>query len=443
MILLVEQYHQKSQDLHYSLKQAGFDGNCVSLTEDGFLPKEVESPYGYFCQMTSGVGRPLYFNQLEVPTFWEITGTNSQAEIWEYQDKKAHIHYCQSNHYSRRIQSVDWLGPQGKVLLTEHYNQYGWLYSRTFYSEEEQPTVRVYLNESGLEVLTENFQTGDILLDWKNSFHVFKNRLDFYQFYLKNRFEDLSEIWYNSLSQPFFLSYYMEQPGQDLLFWQEGIGDELPGNMTVLLRNDQTRTQRVIFQDFDAYQKAQLLLDAQQAKKISYLGYLYPEKRHKSTEKSILILTNSDQIKQLDVLSQELPDYEFHIAAYTEMSQHLMSKGEFENVLLYPNISPRLLDELLASCGLYLDINLGGQVDQIVRRAFENNLLLFGFEETVHDRNFIPQSHLFHLSATDELIQQIRKSEQDFSQAIIKQRQESHQDTVARYQLILKGTTYD
>ncbi|MGV3027948.1 accessory Sec system glycosylation chaperone GtfB [Streptococcus hyovaginalis] len=438
MILLVDHYHQKSQDLHYSLKQVGFQGECVSLSENGFLPKGVESPYGYFCQMISDEGHSLYFNQLEVPDFWEITGTNSQGEVWEYQDKKATIHYSQSGP-ARRIQSVDWLDKQEKPLLTEHYNQYGWLYSRTFYDDEGHPTIRTYQNKSGLEVMTENLQTGDLLLEWKGQIHVFTTRLDFYRFYLDERQFDLSNICYNSLSQPFFLSYYMNQPGQDILFWQESISDDLPGNMKALLANNHTRTQHIVFQDLQAYQTAQSLVAADQLKKMSYLGYLYPEKSDKVTQKTILIMTNSDQINQLDFLSRKLPDYQFHIGAYTEMSQHLMAKAELDNVFLYPNISAKQLEELISTCGFYFDINGGSQVDQIVRRAFEQNLLLFAFEETVHDRYFIPKSHLFLSSDPDKLIETIREVEKDFPRAIVNQRAQTSQDSSEHYHKLLKG----
>ncbi len=86
MILLFDYFNTASQDLHYSLKVAGLQGPTVVINDDGFLPEGVTSAYSYYCQMETGQGKPLYFNQIKVPPFWEITGTNGEGEIWEYSE---------------------------------------------------------------------------------------------------------------------------------------------------------------------------------------------------------------------------------------------------------------------------------------------------------------------------------------------------------------------
>ena len=52
---------------------------------------------------------------------------------------------------------------------------------------------------------------------------------------------------------------------------------------------------------------------------------------------------------------------------------------------------------------IYLDINHGGQVLQAVRKAFENKLLILGFEQTLHDRHYIAQQHIFDRSQPAQL----------------------------------------
>lgn len=48
MINLFESYSQGSWDLHYSLIVAGYANTTVCLSDDGFLPSDVTSPYLYF-----------------------------------------------------------------------------------------------------------------------------------------------------------------------------------------------------------------------------------------------------------------------------------------------------------------------------------------------------------------------------------------------------------
>ncbi len=39
MILLFDYFHTASQDLYYSLKQAGLTGSTVAINDDGFCQK--------------------------------------------------------------------------------------------------------------------------------------------------------------------------------------------------------------------------------------------------------------------------------------------------------------------------------------------------------------------------------------------------------------------
>ena len=46
------------------------------------LPDDVTSPYQFFAQNPINPSdKPLFFNEVEVPTYWEITGTNDMGEI--------------------------------------------------------------------------------------------------------------------------------------------------------------------------------------------------------------------------------------------------------------------------------------------------------------------------------------------------------------------------
>ena len=47
---------------------------------------------------------------------------------------------------------------------------------------------------------------------------------------------------------------------------------------------------------------------------------------------------------------------------------------------------------------IYLDINHSNELLQAVRQAFEHNLLILGFNQTVHNSSYIAPDHLFESS---------------------------------------------
>lgn len=82
MINIFDNYHFNSQLLHRSLKLAGYQHLTICLEDDGFLPDDVTSPYQFFAQNPiKQTDKPLFFNEVEVPTHWEITGTNDMGKI--------------------------------------------------------------------------------------------------------------------------------------------------------------------------------------------------------------------------------------------------------------------------------------------------------------------------------------------------------------------------
>lgn len=436
MITLFDGFDRTTQDLHYSLRKSGFLGVGVVLQDDGFLPDDLTSPYSYFCKMESGDGRARYFNEVPVPDYWQITGTNLQGEIWNLDEKKATIYYKEPKHL-RLVKAVDWLTPKQKVYRTDHYNQYGWIYAKTYFNEEEQAVCKRYFQESGHEVLIEYFKNEHCFLNWEGRVFSFERRSDFLSFYLKEAGLDTSAIWYNSLSTPFALSYYMEEEGKDILFWQEKARGDIPGNMQLIFSGSASRTKQIIVQDKKSYEQFCKLLPLEQQDKLLHLGYIYPSKSENHNRKSILILTNSDQIEGLDVLAEGLKDYHFHIAALTEMSAYLMSYDDHEHISLYPNVAHWQVDQLFEECNIYLDINHGSEILDAVRQAFEHNLVLATFTTTAHQSDFVLEEAQFLPDKVNLMVEWI-VSQKDLSQVAQRQRKAGGQATIEDYQSLLK-----
>ena len=407
MIQLYDHYHQASRDLRASLQQAGYEGVVVVLNEDGFLPEDMTSPYAYFCQMEQGQGKALYFNQLPVPEFWEIRGTSTNAEVWDYAQLRAKIFYAEPKHY-RLIKNVDWYDEGGRVKLTEHYNQYGWRFATTTFTNEQKIAIKIYYNQLGQEVIVENALTGDIILNWQGQTQFFANRKELVAHYIQLRGYSLESIVYNSLSTPFFYSYGLSTVGRDYLFWQEEIGDSLPGNMQILLNSPATRTQQVLIQNRRIYEKAISLATEEQRAKMSYLGLLYPQRKINRGSRQILIVTNSDQLEGLEELTDQLPDFDFHIAALTEMSAKLLAFDRLSNIHLYAGISEVYLTSLYEQCDIYLDINRGNEVLSAVRRAFEYNQVILGFQETRHQADFGLNQNYLPVNQVGDLVARLK-----------------------------------
>lgn len=79
----------------------------------------------------------------------------------------------------------------------------------------------------------------------------------------------------------------------------------------------------------------------------------------------------------------------------TEMSSKLMSAGQYDNVSLYPNVKMSVLDSLFEKCDFYLDINHEGEIVDAVHRAFLNNMLIVGYEETMHNAYYTADTNTF------------------------------------------------
>ena len=99
----------------------------------------------------------------------------------------------------------------------------------------------------------------------------------------------------------------------------------------------------------------------------------------------------------------------FYIGALTEMSSKLLSLGKYDNVSLYPTITSERIDDLYGKCDIYLDINRENEIVNAVNRAFLNNQLIFAFDETIHNINYVAKSNRFKIDDYEDMIEMIGK----------------------------------
>lgn len=411
MLNVFDTYSRESQDLLHSMQESGFTHPTVVLEPNGFLPDGVESPFLYFLGQPKGEKRGRYFNEVPVPDFWEISGDNSSGKVNYYGQEKARIAYHAAS-YKRIVESVEWLDDTGQVVMIERYDQYGRKIAVTTCDAQGHPLVTTYF-EGDTERLTENHQTGDLILTLEHQpMRIFKNRLDYFVFYLEYRGFNLDGLVYNTLATSFSLSLQLGNKGikgRDVLVWQEPLHDSLPGNMQLILKSPEIRTKKIFIPQNATYHRALQLSAQGQHASFGPLGYLYDFKVKDDIRKDAFVLTNSDQIEALTYLVESLPDVTFRVAALTEMSASLLSMVRYPNVVLYQNISQERIQELLKISSIYLDINHYAEVQGIVRKAFEHQQVILAFSHTVHDRTYLAQANIFEQGKEADLVARIKE----------------------------------
>lgn len=411
VVLLFDSYSDDSKKLHTSFKLAGKNYLAVVLEEDGFLPDGVISIFSYFLgeykKSENIPGRPRYFNQIKVPEFWEISGNNSLGKVHNLNKERARIFYAHPKH-KRLVKVVDWYDDRGVVRSSDHYNKQGALYARTVFNHKGQRVNKSYFDASGKEIIMENYVTRDIILNDGNVVKVFQGKEEFAHYFFENANLMQHRVFFNTLSTSFFVSQRLPKNGKsDVLFWQEGAREDIPGNMQVILNGQSTRTGKIIVQKKAAYEK--LLQLGARADMLSVLGFIYPFKKENKAKKETLICTNSDNIAHCQKLIESLPDMHFHIAALTEMSSKLMSMDDYSNVSLYPGVKSKVLDELFEKCDYYFDINHESEIVSAVEKAFLHNHLIFAFKETLHNPNYVAAEHVYAKVDVDAMIAELRK----------------------------------
>ena len=121
----------------------------------------------------------------------------------------------------------------------------------------------------------------------------------------------------------------------------------------------------------------------------------------------ILILTDTQELEQIEVLVSALPDFEFHIAALTVMGGRLLDLDCLANVHLYPGLSREIYEKLLQTCSIYLDISHAQEILDGSRAALENGMILYAFKETCHQPDFYATDHVFSRDCIAEMIDEL------------------------------------
>lgn len=135
------------------------------------------------------------------------------------------------------------------------------------------------------------------------------------------------------------------------------------------------------------------------------------DKLKKSTNLYLDINHGSADIKHLEYLVQRLPDWHFHLAAPCDCSEELTSLSQYTNVTVYQNVLHSRIDWLLDDSIVYLDINTGGEVFNVVTRAQESGKKIFAFDITRKSMDDGLYDGIFSVERPDDLVDRMKNIE--------------------------------
>lgn len=326
---------------------------------------------------------PLHMTQLPLPRFWEVL---SSGDIVAEGNKKGKI-YC-SPQWPQMVEVVEWYDNKGICCARDHYDLSGTCFHREIwsggkkeidiYGQENQEQLYLFSShdralyreangrEEGLSsideaikfILDKHLSTGDcivlsdisLLMDMPN---LSSNQI---MFYIR---EELS--------------------AEDISYLKERCGKLLTRDLK--FKTDNMNLPLIYLPTF--------------------LGVFREFCPH------ILILTDTQELEQIEVLVSALPDFEFHIAALTVMGGRLLDLDCLANVHLYPGLSREIYEKLLQTCSIYLDISHAQEILDGSRAALENGMILYALKETCHQPDFYATDHVFSRDCIAEMIDEL------------------------------------
>ena len=246
-INIFDRYNENTKKLIHSLATAGKEAKSLFVHYEGELPKGGVSPYSFFTKLPEeSEEQGLFFDQVIIPKFYAIRHLDGGSAAIEFLQRRVGlIHYRKEGY--RLVQTVEWFSKEDSKTIVKRdvYNLAGHHYASTYFNTKG-PYQTDYYNLQGQVIVSEDLVHRGIQLNEPSKIHHFENVTQFFLYFMKVAEIQPSEIYINSLSYPLFISRALNIGRQTTLFWQEAMGQEVPGNMKNELEKAVT-LKRIIF----------------------------------------------------------------------------------------------------------------------------------------------------------------------------------------------------
>lgn len=383
MLVFFDRYTENVEKLRETMRCMGRDAKITVLRDDGFLPSGISSPYEFFVYRNRHEDlseKDLFYNFIDLPAFWEVRLSGwTTGGIFDMGIEKAKIYFRESVE-KRNVQRVEWHMEDGWVYKVDYYNRYGLKYASEFLDTDRNVESKVFYSDKNQEIVIEQPVNHMIFL-LENG--VVRSMFDSYAG---------------------FVDQYLKEAGFEdecILFVQ----DEKTLELFLPASNAGNKWMRILFSGDELLNKY-TGTGGQNGSKFYAMQKNYPENHARG---EALILTASDQIEKLEYLIDELPDMMFHIAAHTQVSDKLLRLAELENVKVYPQVSAQDLDMLWSNCDFYLDINHYREIYDAVDTAHMKNMLIMGFDHTVHHRELMAEECIFAAEDYEKMVLAVKE----------------------------------
>lgn len=428
MIVIGKNFTENLKKLQETLSTLDIDAKITVLEDEAFLPDGILSPYEHYIakqNRENHIERELFYDALPMPEYWEVRDNGRNVGVYHLRREKAKVYFRERKTQNTAIQNtaiqntemqnvdmqkqgketntavktspmvriaengsvissdtsekgvvwrVEWQMENGWIYRVDFYNKYGLRYASEFRDSDGNVESRVFYSDDNREVIVE--QPGnDVVTLLENGMvkAFFNSHQEYIEHYLAEVIADEKE------KKMLFV--------QDKETLQSLQSTQLDGNE----ENAGQAWDCALFSNDDLLNQYKNM-----GGKNGFRFYAIPRHYPKNEARGeALILTNSDEIERVDELTLELTDVTFHIAANTLMSDKLLKLGERENVNLYPGVGEEKLKELWQRCDFYLDINHWGEIREAVNTAHQNNLLIMGFENTLHHKELLGEDCIF------------------------------------------------
>ncbi|VKR81033.1 glycosyl transferase, family 8 [Streptococcus pneumoniae] len=117
------------------------------------------------------------------------------------------------------------------------------------------------------------------------------------------------------------------------------------------------------------------------------------------------------EVEHLEFLIRELPDWHFHIASPVYCASALTNLSIYKNVTIYQNIIHKRIEWLLDDATVYLDINHGAEVLDVLSKARDRGVKIFTFDNTRKSSEDSLYDGIFSVERPDDLVDRMKNIE--------------------------------
>lgn len=336
---------------------SNFISQSIILEDQVELNENVYSLMGLIGGFDSNVPlKKFYYNNLQLPDFWEVTlheGTKGKVTFWG--ETKIIIDFMAPKE-NRFIKTLTWLDKSGNIIFVDLYNQYGQLFVREFF-QNNQATHKFYYDITGKEFAqTISNSQGLLIYNYPDLSGYYPNKLLLLEAYLNKEHSKEKLITFD------FNLYQQLQKQVNLINVDE--------NQTFEKGSD---NQGLIY-DFSKHSTRL---------PNSYINVYSPTVK-KEHSRVIFILTASDKMDNILEIADKLSEFQFYIGARTLVSDNMKELNLKLNIRVFEHMMEEEVEDLLNQADLYLDINHNFEVDKILSRAVLKGIPIVAFKERAH-----------------------------------------------------------